>query len=228
MRAEDEASAIARMAARSEQDGTTSTADADAALSHARTLRYNTILALRAAMRAHEKLVGCLREVVEYGVGVDGESLSYPDDVAAFDLAVEIDIAQSNIMRWVASLEGKESLARLMLQGPPGAGLDGAQSQGRRRVMVSANGHCWEPGRSWELGAPGADVSRASFEDAHGEVLELTLVAANADDPDSLWQVDGAGVRMMVPVSLTRDYAALYRAVVAQQAHRTEGSHDNA
>lgn len=118
MRVGDEASAMAReMAASEARPGTP--ADAVTARTHARTLRYAVMMALRDAVKANEVLAEAVREVVADGTDLVLEDSLYPDDAVAYDLVQGPAAAYEQLASWVASLEGRPALAELMLQSPP-------------------------------------------------------------------------------------------------------------
>lgn len=217
MRAEGDASTLARMTAQAEQEPMTpqvpGKVDAGDVRTKASFLRFQVMLALREAREANRPLVEAVRALVSgdltVGLASDPDE-AYPDEAVAFDLVDSVAVAYSQLERWVASLEGRESLARLMTEFAPTS----------RRVMVAPDGHCWE--MPLDAQAEFDEGVRASFESGHGELIELVLSPVDADDPDSLVRVEesgrgGDGVRMTVPVSLTRDGAALYRAVMSQR-----------
>lgn len=110
MRVGGDASAMAKAMAR----------DDDGARSHARVLRFQVMLALRETVAAHGKLAEAVRAVVEDGTDLVLDDSPYPDDAQAYDLMQGPAMAYDQLAGWVASLEGRVSLAELMLQGPPG------------------------------------------------------------------------------------------------------------
>lgn len=127
MREADEASAIAKAMADSESS---QAQVGDAERNRAATLRFEAVLALKGAMDAHMTLCDALTAVLVDGTGVDVRELFYADDEALVDAMNMIGISHSNIMRWFAAMEGKEPLARLMLDGPPG--LESRKSEGSK------------------------------------------------------------------------------------------------
>lgn len=183
-----------------------------------RTLRVRVMRALAEARAANAPLAEAVRELVEAEwarIGGDDARLAeeaedpYPDEVAAFDLIQSVAVAYSQLGKWVASLEGRESLARwVRLDMAPAA------PQGVRRVMVAADGHSWELFDLAEF-HPGV---REGFERRHGELLEVTLTPHNFEDPNSLVRVDCGDINMIVEASATQDWANLYAVIVEQRA----------
>jgi hypothetical protein len=180
--------------------------DAAAARRHARVLRIQAMLALNAAMLAQSKLVEKLRLVVEDGTGIDVDGLPLPDDEALFDMAMQVDAAHSNMVRWFASLEGKEALARLMMDGSPSVPV--------RDVMVAADGHCWgiDAHAEFDQGV------KERFEREHGELLRVELRPSNPDDPNSLQHVKCGDVKLLTTASTAREWAELHALILAKKA----------
>jgi len=210
---------------------------------------------LRAVCEAHSELTDAVLAVLENGTGVDTDSLTYADDEAAVDMLDAAGKAYSDLLRWLAALEGKEHLARLMLEGPAGfvaqelRGVDGTTwwstpdpaevrdgdgnflsrdfvergsgglrpvpvpEDGPRRVMITRDGHCWELNGHSAVFPP---LVRKSYEDRHGEIIEVELFALS-DSPSSLMQVKSCGVELTVVPSLARNFGALYQEIVAER-----------
>jgi hypothetical protein len=209
MRAEGvDASTMAAEMAQAEASHPLKESDGVAALHRAQVLRHQAMLALNEAILAQSKLVGALRTVVEDGTGIDVDGLPYPDDEALFDMAMQIDVAHSNMARWFASLEGKETLARLMVYGPSAALVP------VRHVMVAADGHCWE----FDGHAEFDQGVRERFEREHGELLRVELRPSNADDPNSLQHVKCGDIKLLTTASTAREWAELHALILAERA----------
>lgn len=143
MRTEDEASAIAKAAAQSE-----AATQRAANLDHARTLRFTMVTALGKVAEAQEVLLDAVDAVMKDGTGID---LDGPFSDGAFVGERMHGLAQcgSDLMNWVASLEGRESLAKLMLEGPPGF---------ESVLLLGSDGTHWKT-------TPNADELRGGFDD---------------------------------------------------------------
>lgn len=132
MRVDDgDASRLARVAALTEKVAV----DAGAR-EHARGLRFALMVALRETVAAHTRLAEAVRAVVEDGTELVLEDSPYPDDAHAYDLVQGPAMAYEQLASWVASLEGRESLTRLMLGGVPGRGPSALP----RRAIVGTDG----------------------------------------------------------------------------------------
>lgn len=204
-----DASRMARMAALTDR-GAVDTA----AREHARGLRLGLMVELRRTMEAHTRLAEAVRAVVEDGTDLVLEDSPYPDDAHAYDLVQGPAVAYEQLGSWVASLEGRPQLARLVLDGMAAR----TPSALPKRAIVGADGLM--------LLVNGATVFGgdylATVRERHGPLFEVTFFELELGGMVEVSTVDG-GLKLRVTPQDARDPRCLHALLLEAQESLRQG-----